>query len=556
MAVPPLRISAIFFALLFFSVTISRISAFHGSRDPRWPPGDTSNRADAVGERSRGFALAWPPREIGRHRRRGVHRLAPGRCFSRARRRGSRARRLLQRQAGEPRRRARGGRGGHRARRRRRAGDVRRDRRVRARERLPPRRADRRAPLDGRPGLRRPPQRGRHRERARGGRPRRGLEVRLHLHRRRHIWRGRRAHRRAALRRGRAAASRSRSTARASSPPRATSTSTRAPAGSPATVVRLGNIYGPAAGPGDRGGRGRDLLRAGARRRPPHRVRHGRADPRLRPRRRRRRGAARRARPSDDAGPINVGTGVETSVLRARRAASGGPSGRDDFEPEFAPAREGEIERTVLDTGRARPSASAGARSARSRPASSRRSQAERLSPSNLWPMPAQAFEGKECVCQFRRGICDQSCVRDMLDTPFYMAAIKLKGRRCLVVGGGDVGLEKVEGLLLCDGDVRRWSRPRSSPSSPSYAAEGSITWEQRDVPRRRPRRRLPRDRRHQRHRRQHRRLRGSRAPGDARQRGRRAAALQLHPAGDRAQRPARDRDLDRRAPRPRSPSG
>ena len=38
--------------------------------------------------------------------------------------------------------------------------------------------------------------------------------------------------------------------------------------------------------------------------------------------------------------------------------------------------------------------------------------------------MPAQAFEGKECVCQFRRGICDQSCVRDMLETPFYMAAI------------------------------------------------------------------------------------------------------------------------------------
>jgi len=69
--------------------------------------------------------------------------------------------------------------------------------------------------------------------------------------------------------------------------------------------------------------------------------------------------------------------------------------------------------------------------------------------------MPAQAFEGRECVCQFRRGICDQSCVRDMLETPLYMTAIKLKGRCCLVVGGGDVGLEKVEGLLLCDGDVR-----------------------------------------------------------------------------------------------------
>ena len=68
--------------------------------------------------------------------------------------------------------------------------------------------------------------------------------------------------------------------------------------------------------------------------------------------------------------------------------------------------------------------------------------------------MPAQAYAGKECVCQLRKGICDQSCVRDMLETPFYIACLKLKGRRCLVVGGGDIGLEKVEGLLACDADV------------------------------------------------------------------------------------------------------
>jgi siroheme synthase-like protein len=68
--------------------------------------------------------------------------------------------------------------------------------------------------------------------------------------------------------------------------------------------------------------------------------------------------------------------------------------------------------------------------------------------------MPAQAYAGKECVCQYRRGICDQTCVRDMLDTPFYIACLKLTGRRCVVVGGGDIGLEKVEGLLACDGRV------------------------------------------------------------------------------------------------------
>ena len=68
--------------------------------------------------------------------------------------------------------------------------------------------------------------------------------------------------------------------------------------------------------------------------------------------------------------------------------------------------------------------------------------------------MPAAAYTGKECVCQLRKGICDQTCVADMLATPFYIACLKLTGRRCVVVGGGEIGLEKVEGLLACDGDV------------------------------------------------------------------------------------------------------
>src|SRR5882757_7154422 len=93
--------------------------------------------------------------------------------------------------------------------------------------------------------------------------------------------------------------------------------------------------------------------------------------------------------------------------------------------------------------------------------------------------MPAQAYAGKECVCQLRKGICDQSCVRDMLETPFYIACLKLTGRRCLVVGGGDVGLEKVEGLLACDGDVTLIA-PDALPELESLAAEGSIAWERR----------------------------------------------------------------------------
>lgn len=93
--------------------------------------------------------------------------------------------------------------------------------------------------------------------------------------------------------------------------------------------------------------------------------------------------------------------------------------------------------------------------------------------------MPAAAYAGKPCVCQFRRGTCDQTCVRDMLDTPFYIACLKLRGRRSLVVGGGEIGLEKVEGLLACDGDVTLVA-PEAVPELQQLAAEGSIRWERR----------------------------------------------------------------------------
>jgi precorrin-2 dehydrogenase len=94
--------------------------------------------------------------------------------------------------------------------------------------------------------------------------------------------------------------------------------------------------------------------------------------------------------------------------------------------------------------------------------------------------MPAQAYAGKECVCQFRRGICDQTCVKGMLETPFYIACLKLTGRRCVVVGGGEIGLEKVEGLLACDGRVVLIA-PDAIEELQELAAEGSIEWLRRD---------------------------------------------------------------------------
>jgi len=67
-----------------------------------------------------------------------------------------------------------------------------------------------------------------------------------------------------------------------------------------------------------------------------------------------------------------------------------------------------------------------------------------------------------------------------MLDVPFYIACLKLSGRRCLVVGGGEVGLEKVEGLLACDADVTLVA-PEAIEPLHDLAAEGSIGWERRE---------------------------------------------------------------------------
>lgn len=55
---------------------------------------------------------------------------------------------------------------------------------------------------------------------------------------------------------------------------------------------------------------------------------------------------------ADPSGPVNVGTGVETSVLALIEAFRG--LGEQTFEPRFEPARLGEVERSCLAIGRAR----------------------------------------------------------------------------------------------------------------------------------------------------------------------------------------------------------
>ncbi len=62
--------------------------------------------------------------------------------------------------------------------------------------------------------------------------------------------------------------------------------------------------------------------------------------------------AALAAAESEATGPINVGTGIETDVLELARLL-GELGGGESFEPELAPARPGEVQRSAIDPGRA-----------------------------------------------------------------------------------------------------------------------------------------------------------------------------------------------------------
>jgi UDP-glucose 4-epimerase len=119
----------------------------------------------------------------------------------------------------------------------------------------------------------------------------------------------------------------------------------------PATILRLGNIYGPRQDPATeagvvaifceaaRGGGRPTVFGTGEQTRDYVEVADAVA-------------ALLAAQESDEAGPLNVGTGVETTVLDLVELV-GRAFGRDDFDPDFAPAREGEVERTALATAAA-----------------------------------------------------------------------------------------------------------------------------------------------------------------------------------------------------------
>lgn len=67
-----------------------------------------------------------------------------------------------------------------------------------------------------------------------------------------------------------------------------------------------------------------------------------------------------------------------------------------------------------------------------------------------------------------------------MIETPLYIACLTLSGRKSVVVGAGRIGLEKIEGLLACEGDVTVIA-PDALPAVQALADEGAIQWEQRE---------------------------------------------------------------------------
>jgi precorrin-2 dehydrogenase/sirohydrochlorin ferrochelatase len=68
----------------------------------------------------------------------------------------------------------------------------------------------------------------------------------------------------------------------------------------------------------------------------------------------------------------------------------------------------------------------------------------------------------------------DSHAGKELIDTKLYIACLNLTGRRCLVVGGGPVALEKIEGLLACDAIVRVVAL-EAHPEIEALSASGSI---------------------------------------------------------------------------------
>jgi siroheme synthase-like protein len=66
-----------------------------------------------------------------------------------------------------------------------------------------------------------------------------------------------------------------------------------------------------------------------------------------------------------------------------------------------------------------------------------------------------------------------------MIPNRLYMACLNLSGRGVLVVGGGRIAREKVDGLLQCEAAVHVVA-PEASPEVKSLVDDGVISWDAR----------------------------------------------------------------------------
>ena len=63
---------------------------------------------------------------------------------------------------------------------------------------------------------------------------------------------------------------------------------------------------------------------------------------------------------------------------------------------------------------------------------------------------------------------------------PYYPVFLDLKGKLCVLIGGGEVAERKAQGLLECGAEVTMIS-PTATPDIRARAAEGQLTWHQRE---------------------------------------------------------------------------
>ncbi|HEV3001603.1 MAG TPA: bifunctional precorrin-2 dehydrogenase/sirohydrochlorin ferrochelatase [Solirubrobacteraceae bacterium] len=87
--------------------------------------------------------------------------------------------------------------------------------------------------------------------------------------------------------------------------------------------------------------------------------------------------------------------------------------------------------------------------------------------------------DAQRCLCELRRGACDGSCGRLSAADATYVAGLRVRGRRCVVVGAGRVALGKVRGLLDCGARVAVVS-PAAVEELRALAARGAVDWRPR----------------------------------------------------------------------------